>query len=193
MPASRATILDLGGEGETDEDDFIDSVSAEEGGPIEFPARRVLAFLKELDLEGEDVVLKSDQEAAMLDLLNNIVSRRPAVSKVEAAETDPQTQGLKSPGVGRGIPESSPVESSASNGFIERGIQSVEGQARTVNSALENHIGTETPSDHDIIPWMIEYASVLLNRCHVVEDGKTRYDRLKGKKASHPDLEFLGK
>ena len=32
------------------------------GGSIEFPARRVLAFLKEIGLEGADLVFKSDQE-----------------------------------------------------------------------------------------------------------------------------------
>lgn len=38
------------------------------GGSIEFPARRVLAFLKEIGLEGADVVLKSDQGNAIRSL-----------------------------------------------------------------------------------------------------------------------------
>ena len=52
------------------------------GGSIEFPARRVLAFLKEIGLEGADVVFKSDQENAIGDLLNNIAKRRSAISKM---------------------------------------------------------------------------------------------------------------
>ena len=42
------------------------------GASIEFPARRAFAFLKEIGLEGADVVFKSDQENAIGDLLNNM-------------------------------------------------------------------------------------------------------------------------
>ena len=97
------------------------------GGSIEFPARRVLAFLKEFGLEGADVVLKSDQEHSMKDLLNNIAQRRSAVSKLEAAAL-----GDRVLPIGRSIRESSPVGSSQSNGFIEKAIHDVEGQVRTI-------------------------------------------------------------
>ena len=66
----------------------------------------------------------------------------------------------------------------------------MEGQGRTLKLAFESHVGDKVPSDHDVIPWMIEYAAVLLNRCQVGEDGKTSYERLKGKAASIPGLEF---
>ena len=56
------------------------------GGSIEFPANRVMAFLKEIGLEGADVVLKSDQEPAIKDLLNNIAKRRSATSKLETGD-----------------------------------------------------------------------------------------------------------
>ena len=56
------------------------------GGSIEFPARRVLAFLKEIGLEGADVVFKSDQENAIMSLLNNIAARRSAASKLEVSD-----------------------------------------------------------------------------------------------------------
>ena len=67
-------------------------------------------------------------------------------------------------GVGRAIHESSPVGSSQSNGFIERGIQAVEGQIRTMKLDLESHVGEKIPSDHDLIPWLVEYAAVLLEQ-----------------------------
>ena len=79
--------------------------------------------------------------------------------------------------------------SSGSNGFIERGIQSVESQARTIKLAFESHTKAKVPSDHNIVPWIIEYAGVLLNRYSVGEDGKTGYERLNGKVASMPGLE----
>ena len=48
------------------------------GGSVEFPTKRILAFLKEIGLESADVVLKSDQENAILDLLKIVASRRTA-------------------------------------------------------------------------------------------------------------------
>ena len=90
----------------------------------------------------------------------------------------------------RTIHESSPVGSSQSNGFIERAIQDEEGQIRTIKLDLESHIRSKIPSSHDIVPWLAEYAAVLMNRGQVGADGKTQYERLKGKKASLPGLQF---
>ena len=140
------------------------------GGSIEFPARRTLAFIRELGLESSDIVFKSDQEPAIVDLLNAIGKRRCAKTKLESArDADPRDPSKP---LGRSIQESSPVGSSASNGFIEKGIQDVEGQARTIKHALETRIGSKVPSDHDVIPWMLEYTAVLTNRCQVGIDGK---------------------
>ena len=55
---------------------------------MEFPVRRVLAFLKERGLEGADIVLKSDQENSILDVLNTVASRRSAGSKVEPLDEE---------------------------------------------------------------------------------------------------------
>ena len=51
-------------------------------------------------------------------------------------------------------------------------------------------MGERISSDHDLVPWLIEYAAVLLNRGHVGADGKTPYERLKGKRANLPGLQF---
>ena len=52
------------------------------GASVEFPVRRIMQFLKELGLEGADIVLKSDQENPILDVLNTVASRRAVGSKV---------------------------------------------------------------------------------------------------------------
>ena len=80
--------------------------------------------------------------------------------------------------------------SSQSNGFIERAIQDEEGQVRTIKLDFGSHIGERIPSDHDLTPWLIEYVAVLLNRGQVGADGKTSYERLKGKRANLPGLQF---
>ena len=71
-----------------------------------------------------------------------------------------------------------------------RGIQDIEGQARTLKLALESKIGEEIKSDHNIVPWIIEYAALLLNRGQAGKDGKTAYERLKGKAAALPGMDL---
>ena len=98
------------------------SVVPMQGASVEFPVRRVLAFLKESGLEGADVVLKSDQENAILNVLNTIASRRAASSKVEPVSDEERKDRRDLGGPlhrgGGGDQESSPVGSSGSNGFI---------------------------------------------------------------------------
>ena len=55
--------------------------------------------------------------------------------------------------------------------FIEMCIQDDGGQAGTIKLALEPNIGERTTSGHNQAPWIIEYASVLLNAsaCWVVD------------------------
>ena len=73
--------------------------------------------------------------------------------------------------------------SSGSNGVIERAVQAVEGQVRTIKLALESRIGVETLRDHDVIPSIIEYAATIINKGQASADGRTAYERLKGKPA----------
>ena len=55
----------------------------------------------------------------------------------------------------------------------------MEGQACSIKLAFEPHTGAKIPSDHNIVPWIVEYVGVLLNRYSVGADGKTGYERLK--------------
>ena len=111
------------------------------GASVEHPVRRTLTFLKEIGLEGADVVFKSDQEPALKNLQNTIAAGRTAKSKIEKFDKDDGPADGAAPGVGRTIHESSPVGSSQSNGMIERAIQDVEGQVRTLKLAFVSHIG----------------------------------------------------
>ena len=135
-------------------------------------ARRVVAFMKEVGNEYGDIVVKSDQEPA----ITSIVAE---VGRVRAAG-----------GGGRYVVENSPVRSSASNGVVERAIQSVAQQTRVFKGALEATRGAKIPSKHYVIPWVVEYAGFLLNRFEVGSDGKTAYERCKGKRAKTSGIEF---
>ena len=143
--------------------------------------------MKEIGLENADVVLKSDQESSIMDVLNNVARRRSADSKFELFEgRGDQPVWCQA----RAMPEASPVGSSGSNGVFERAAQAIEGQVRTIKLALESRIGSEIPSDHDVIPWIVEYAATIINKGQVRAEGKTAYERLKGKPAHLSGLEF---
>ena len=88
------------------------------------------------------------------------------------------------------MPEYSPVRSSGSNGVIERGIKEVQGQLRVMKSALDTRVGVDIRGTSNILPWMVEYASVLINRYLVEKDSKTAYERLRGKKSKMLGFEF---
>ena len=86
--------------------------------------------------------------------------------------------------------EHSPVGDSKSNGFIEKGIQSIEGQVRTLKLALESKLGIKIPEDSCILTWLVEYAGVSLTIGEIGSDGKTAFQRLRGKKLGHELIEF---
>ena len=76
--------------------------------------------------------------------------------------------------------EHSPVRSSGSSGVIEHGIKDAKYQIRRMKSLLDNRIGTDLSIDSNVLPWLIESASVLLNRYSVGRDAATAFERLKG-------------
>ena len=51
-------------------------------------------------------------------------------------------------------------------------------------------MGGLLPARHCVIPWLVEYAAYLLNSFDVGQDGKTAYERLKGKQARALGVEF---
>ena len=138
----------------------------------EFMARRVVAFMREVGADQGDIVIKCDQEPAMASLTREIGAHRAAG------------------GGARMVVESSPVGDSKGNGVIERAVKSVQGQVRVLRSALEERIGAKLDPHHAVFPWMVEYASLMLNRFEVGRDGRTAYERNKQKKAKTSGMEF---
>ena len=82
------------------------------------------------------------------------------------------------------------MRSSGSNGVIERGIKEVQGQLRGMKSALDTRFGVDIRGTSNFLPWMVEHASVLIKRYLVGKDGKTAYERLRGKKSKMLGFEF---
>ena len=137
----------------------------------EFIANRVLAFIMERGCEMADVTAKTDQEPVIMTMVQNLARER--------AKKGPMRM------VGN-----SQKYSSQSNGIVERAVQSVEAQMRVIRSAIEEKMKVKISGKHAIWAWVAEYSSYLLNRFEVGKDGKTAYERCKGKKAKALGLEF---
>ena len=138
----------------------------------EYITKRVMPFFQEIGCEYGDLTAKSDQEPAVMTVVRD-------VGRLRAAN-----------GGGRFVIENSPVASHASNGVVERAIQSVVAQVRVMLDALEAKWKVEIPYNHLVICFMIEYAAFLLNRFEVGHDGRTAFERCKGKKAKTMGIEF---
>ena len=83
-----------------------------------------------------------------------------------------------------------PVKSKGFNGVIERAIQAVEGHIRTMKSQLDERYKVKIDIGHPIITWLCEYSTYLANRLEVGKDGKTSYERCRGKRAKVLGFEF---
>ena len=116
------------------------------GSTGNYAARMVLDLIHECGDKNREVIVKSDQEAAIKNLVDE-VDREKALH-----------------GGGRWVVDHSPVGASASNGFVERAIQFVQGQIRVLKLALEKRWNMDIPTRHAVIAWIVEYSAFLLNR-----------------------------
>ena len=138
----------------------------------EWICRRLMAWLREIGLESVDIIVKSDNEPALTSLIASWSTMRAMTSG------------------SRMIIEKSPVGSSKSNGIVERAVQSVQGMIRTIRSDIEGRWGVKIDVTHSIWPWIAEHAGFLSTRFEVGRDGKTAYERLKGKSAEVQGMAF---
>ena len=99
-------------------------------------------------------------------------------------------EAVKSERAERIVLEASPVYESKSNGVIERAVQQVQGQVRTVKDGLESRIGERLLVDSQLVPWIVLHAAHLINCYHVGPDGKTNFRRWKGKDFRNSVVEF---
>jgi len=118
---------------------------------------------REIDLAGlRRMIVRSEQEPAVVELLRAVEAERPEELEIQ--------------------PERSPAGESKSNGEIVRAIQTVQGHVRTIKLSVQKTYSCNVREDHPVWPWLVMYASLLLNLCVVGEDGRTAYERRKGRK-----------
>ena len=132
------------------------------GGGVDWLVGQLLRDLRKMGAHGK-VILKSDRENAILDVLNDVCKQRRKEN--DSAVT---------------IVESSPKGESQSNGIAERAAQDLEG-VRTHNLDLEAKLKTTLRIGHPCITWMVENVADIINKFKIGQDGRTAYERLKGK------------
>ncbi len=79
-----------------------------------------------------------------------------------------------------GVERSHPYDSK-SNGATEIGVKIIRGMHRTLRLCLERRIGREVPPGHPLTAWLLEHTAILLNIRARGEDGKTPWERARGR------------
>ena len=118
--------------------------------------------------ERGELILKSDNE-------NSIVAVRDAVGKFLG---------------GRIIPESPAKGESKSNGEVEEAGKTVREFAVVLKDMMEFKAKINIEQDDVIVPWMVRWAAMLISRFKVGKDGKTGYERRRGRKCKIPVVPF---
>ena len=139
------------------------------GSSGRFAVDKALDFVHDVGDRASRIIIKTDQEPAI---------RTWARDFCDARED------------GRTVLEESPVRSSGSNGRAERAVQSIEAQIRVLLLSLEQNLGFKIDAREPILTYLPEYAAHLLNRIEVGKDGKTAYERYKGKRVTVLGIHF---
>jgi len=128
-----------------------------EKGVHPYSVKRVNQTMKLLGYK--KIILRTDQEPSILALKSRV----------------------KEEWAGDLIAEESPVGESESNGVAERAVQEVQGMIRTVKEGLESRLGSRLTGNEPVAIWLITHSGQLVNRYKVGEDGRTAWQRIKGK------------
>ena len=120
------------------------------------------------------VILKTDCERAILRLMQQ------ALRAIKTDAEGPEEASFESP----------PAYDPRANGSIENAVKVVKGVLRTVKLCLEARIERRIPDDHPLVTWMVEHAAWLSTVCKKGEDGKTAFQRARGRPFGKRTVEF---
>ena len=112
------------------------------------------------------LTLKSDNEPAITRLLTESLKGIRVATEPEVAQV---------------MEEHPPPFDSQANGDIESAVKQIRGQTRTLQSCLEARIGHQIPVVHPVYSWLVSHAAWLVTTRVMGHDGKTAYQRVRGK------------
>ena len=121
-----------------------------------------------IDLLGyREITLKSDTEQAIIAFRNRVAEMCNAEVTTEGALKGDQP----------------------SNGLIENSVMLLRGIIRTIKFHTEKQ-HAELIEDSAVLPWLAEYAGIILSRCQKGRGGRKPFQRLHGKKPSQEFVPF---
>ena len=109
------------------------------------------------------LLLKSDNEPAIVALLREAL------------------KALRVEGVEQVSAENPPPYDPQSNGGTEIGVKLVKNMWKVLRSCIERRLGFVVPSSHPVMHWMVRHAADLRNWRVKGHDGKTAYERVRGR------------
>ena len=80
------------------------------------------------------------------------------------------------------IAQESPVGDHQANGDTESTVRTLKAQMRAMRFALESRLGRQLAHDDPILTWIPTFAGDLIARFRQFLDGKTRWERVQGRK-----------
>ena len=144
---------------------YIEGVSPEAKAKGASNLYAVQSMLAVINAAGHNqVILRSDQEPSILALKAEVIRR----AREELGCTV--------------LPEEAPKGDSASNGLAELAVREIKGVARTLKFAAEEKHGTVLAPDHPALAFMVHYAGKVISLNQVGADGRTGYERRKGRR-----------
>ena len=121
--------------------------------------------------KNNELILKSDGEPA-------IVAVRERLSRYHG---------------GKITPEQPPKGESSSNGKVEEAGKTTRSLAKVFKDMIEFKIGEEIQSDCAIMLWLVRWVAMMYSRFKVGTDGRTAYERQKGRKCKQEVIPFAEK
>ena len=149
-----------------DKTGMLKSAVLKQKGIEEWSLKVVKEFVEALGYK--KIVMKTDNENAIMALKGEVKHR----SHVEI------------------IPEQSAAYDSKAAGKIENAVQRIEKQFITLRDALQTRINEKVETGNPVIEFLVLHTSDTLNRYHVGSDGRTSYQRWKGKQFKRVVPEF---
>ena len=117
---------------------------------------------------GGKVILKSDNEKSLTKF-------RDELGKYHGGEV---------------IPENPAKGESQSNGAAEEAGKTVRGFVRVFKEQLEDKANIKISGEDTVVQWMIRWAAMSCSRYLVGKDGRTGYERRRGRRCTLPSLPF---
>ena len=149
------------------DDGWTDSVPLPSKGTVyPYNAKVVTETLADSGFSDMQVValLKSDQEPSLMELKREVMRQLRDRHGIRVA------------------PNESPVGDSSSNGLAESAVRDVKDLARTIRSSVEEMHGCIIKPTHPIMTWICRYPGFMINRFARGKDGRTPYERRRGKR-----------